>query len=435
MRFTQRFSGIIFLNTIYSLVEMAIPAITMLIATPYLLSGMGVNSYGLWSLALAFLGLIGVVDIGIGAATTKFIAEFKESQDARSLSEIITTSFATSASLGATFTAILYFLSPWLALFFASSETPISQIVMVFQISTLGLLPMMLENIGLAIPRGFQDYRATTIILVLKNILTVVYAVWVVSNNGSVVRVMVGTIFILWVSAIGSLIVAYRKIQKIGIYIIFSLEAFRKIAKFMMFVGPTGIGIKIFTVFDRVIVAQTLGLSAGAYYNIATGIANKFSALASAATQALFPAFSTWSTTKDRGFIWKKIVTITLIIGFGAIIPGTALLIFSRPLVYWWLGKQNGDAVLYPMQILIFIYMVKAITSPSFQAAYGLGYPWITTLTVTMASLGTISLIVVLGKSQGLIGASWANIASWSLFIIPFYLYKILKQPNAGYSS
>jgi O-antigen/teichoic acid export membrane protein len=400
----------------------------MLISTPFLLSSMGAKNYGLWNLGLAFLGLIGIADVGIGAATIKYIAEFNENNDIQSLSEIITTSFAITILLGVFFTTILFLLSPWFASFFTDIRNRDTDILLIFQICILGLFPVILENIGLAIPRGFQDYKTTTILLISQNIFTILLAVWVVIKNGTIVQIISGTVIIVWCFAISSLVIAFRKARRIGFYITFSLNALRNLTRFMLFMGVTGIGIKIFTLFDRIVVAQTLGLEASAYYSIATGVANKFTALGSAATQALFPAFSSWNVNNNKQSIWKKLVTATLLIGIGAIVPGMILLCFSQPLVFWWLGKENGSAVLLPMQILIFIYMIKTITAPSYQAANGLGFPWITTLAIMIASLGTIGLIIVLGKIYGLNGAAWANIASWSLFIIVFYLYKTLKH-------
>jgi len=431
MNIAKFFSSKIVRNTIYSFIEIGIPSILVLITTPFLLSGIGVENYGLWNMSIAFLGLIGVVDLGIGATTTRFVAKFTENQDIRRLSEIMTLSFILSVSLGTVFTVVFYFLSPWFASFFISTKISNDQIINILHISIFGLCPMMLENIGLAIPRGFQEYRTITILSVSKNILTILFAVWIVSKNGNIFHIIIGTVVIIWVFAIISLIIVYYKTQKIGVYIKFSLKTFREMMKYTFFMGITGVGIKIFTLLDRVVVAQVLGFSDSAYYSIATGIANKFSAFASAATQALFPAFCSWNASQGKQHIWKKLVVATLLVGISAIVPGIVIIIFSRPLVYWWLGEQNGVAVLRPIQILVLIYMVKTITAPSYQAVNGLGFPWVATLAVAVGSLGTICLIVVLGNIYGLVGASWANIASWSLFGIIFFLYRTLKLRKA----
>jgi O-antigen/teichoic acid export membrane protein len=422
----------IFRNTVFSLLEMSTSAILMLITTPYLLLHMGPSHYGLWSLCLAFLGLAGAVDIGLGAATIKFVAEYKEKQDTKNLSEVITISIGLAIILGLFFSLVIYFLLPSLVKMFFYNETSPEQILAVLQISILGLFPLMLENVGVSIPRGFQDYQLTTVLITVKNAVITIYAVWVVYQQKSVPEIMIGTIAFMYISSITSIGIAFYKARKFNFSPKFSVLTLKKVASFMAFMGITGIGIKIFTFFDRIVVSQVLGLTGAAYYTIATGIANKIAAFASAATQALFPAFSSWGASQNKILIWKKLKSTTLLIGVLTLIPGTVFLFLSRDLVFWWLGEQNGAEVLYAIQILIFIYMIKTLTAPSYQAANGLGHPWVTTLAVAIASIGTIILIFYLGPRYGLAGVSWANIASWSLFIISISLYFILKNEKTG---
>ena len=417
-------------NTAYSLLEMLLPFILMLVATPFLLLRMGTENYGLWNVALAFIGLLGIFDLGMGTAVTKFIAEYLEKRDVQNISSTATTAIVLNALVGLVFTVILYWFSPWLSQLFSSTEVPTIKIEIVFRLAALGLFPMLFENICLAIPKGFQDYKTPTLILTFQNATTLLLAMIITLVNGSIIHVVTGTVIIIWFFTILSLMLAYQRLRQLEAKIVFSSNALHELLGYMLFMGLTGIGIKIFTLFDRVVVAQVLGFSAAAYYIIATGIANKFPAFASAATQALLPAFSSWSVNHEKRLIWKKLFKATLIMGVVVLVPGTIFLLISRPLLIAWLGTQAGETVLYPMRILVFIYMVKTVTAPSFQAANGLGFPWITTIAVTVASLGTISLIVLLGKSQGLVGASWANIASWSLFIIIFYLRKFLTKDS-----
>lgn len=421
----------IFRNTVFSLLEMGISAMLMLFTTPYLLLKMGPSHYGLWSLCLAFLGLAGAADIGLGAATIKFVAEYKEKQDTKNLSEVITISLGLAIILGLIFSLATYFLLPLIVKTFFYNETSPEQILVVLQISMLGLFPLMLENIAIAIPRGFQDYQLTTALITVKNAVITIYAVWIVYQQKNIPEIMTGTIIFMYISSAISVGVALYKARKFNYSPQFSVSTLKKVASFMAFMGLTGVGIKIFTFFDRIAVTQILGLAGAAYYTIATGIANKIAAFASAATQSLFPAFSSWGAVQNTMLLWKKIKSTTLLIGALTLIPGTVFLLFSRDLVFWWLGEKNGNEALYAIQVLVFVYLIKTLTAPSYQAANGLGYPWITTLAVAIASIGTISLIFYLGPQYGLAGVSWANIASWSLFIISIFLYLILKNKKA----
>ena len=415
-------------NTAYSLLEMGLPFVLMLAATPFLLFRMGTETYGLWNVALAFMGLLGVLDLGMGTAVTKFIAEYYEHHDIEKISTTATMAILLNAVIGLVFTALSYWLAPLLSQLFSSAEIMAANIEIVFRLAALGLFPMLFQNVCLAIPRGLQDYKTPTLALLGQNIATLLLAMLITFLGGSIIHVVAGALAITWIFAVISLKVAWDKLRGLHISMAFSSETMRTLLQYMFFMGLTGIGIKVFTLFDRIVVAQVLGFSAAAYYTIATGIANKFSALASAATQSLLPAFSSWNVKDEKQLIWKKLVQATSMMGLVFLLAGGLFLLFSRPLLTAWLGQSGGVLVLYPTRILVFIYMVKTLTAPSFQAANGMGAPWITAFTTLVASFGTIGLILLWGTRYSLTGAAWANIASWALFGILFYLSRRLRS-------
>lgn len=421
-------SSILARNTAYSLLEMGLPFILMLVATPFLLLRMGTENYGLWNVALAFMGLLGVLDLGMGTAVTKFIAEYNEHRDAEKISTTATMAILLNTTIGLIFTAISYWLAPSLSQLFSSAEITSANIEIVFRLAALGLFPMLFQNVCLAIPRGLQDYKKPTLALLGQSVATLLLAMLITFFGGSVIHVVAGTLGITWIFAVISLKIAWDKLSVLSFSLAFSSDTLRTLLRYMFFMGLTGIGIKVFTLFDRFVVAQVLGFSAAAYYTIATGIANKFSALASASTQSLLPAFSSWNVRDEKQLIWKKLLQATSVMGLVFLISGGFFLLFSRPLLIAWLGQVDGELVLYPTRILVFIYMVKTLTAPSFQAANGMGAPWITALTTLIASFGTIGLILLWATRFSLAGAAWANIASWALFGIVFYLFHRLRS-------
>ena len=62
-------------NTIFNFIGQAIPVIAGIITLPFIIKGLGTQRFGLLSLALVILGYFAVFDLGLGRATTKFVAE------------------------------------------------------------------------------------------------------------------------------------------------------------------------------------------------------------------------------------------------------------------------------------------------------------------------------------------------------------------------
>ena len=424
-------SNTIIKNGFYGIVEVAIPLVLMLITTPMFIHKMGTESYGLWTIALAFLGLIGVFDFGISVAVIKYLSEYYEKNNLADLSAVVGISLAISSFVGILFGTVLFLNSNTLSVIFQSNQISSKQVELILKVISLGLFPMMLQNVGLAIPRGFQDYRITAIVLLIQNTLTVLFALVIVLLNGAVLHVMAGTVIMSWITACASLYIGWKKMSAVGAKLRVSLKTSKIFFRYILFMGLSGLGTTIFTMLDRIVIGQVLGLSAAAYYSIATGVANKFVTLASVTTRSLLPAFSSWGVGKDVKKMKAAYIKATMALGVLILAPGVVFLLFSKHITVFWLGEKTGTMVLPVMRVLIFIYSTRIIAMPAFHALNGLNFPHITTFTSLTAGIGAVLLIYLVAPRYGLLGAAWANSAAWiSFYMIVFLLVYLNKQES-----
>jgi O-antigen/teichoic acid export membrane protein len=62
-------------NTVLNFAGGAAPVLLALVTIPYVIRGIGVDRFGVLSLALVTVGYLCIVDLGLGRAMTKFVAE------------------------------------------------------------------------------------------------------------------------------------------------------------------------------------------------------------------------------------------------------------------------------------------------------------------------------------------------------------------------
>ena len=62
-------------NWSMNLAGQILPIIVALSTIPYLVRGLGTERFGILSICWIFLGSSGIFDLGLGRATTKFVAE------------------------------------------------------------------------------------------------------------------------------------------------------------------------------------------------------------------------------------------------------------------------------------------------------------------------------------------------------------------------
>jgi O-antigen/teichoic acid export membrane protein len=418
-------------NSMYGAIGFILPVFTTLLFTPLLIRHMGYEGYGLWNVAISSFGLMGVLEFGLAAALAKYVAEYSANHDIDGLSAVATIGFVLNTAIGVLLTLPLYLLAPQIAQLFPTSDIAPDQVEGAIMVTSMGFIPLLLRNIGLAVPKGLQRFGILTIVISTQNVVVVVAALIVASLSGSIERVVLGTVVLMWLFGLGSLVIAFRMLRSLGVQFLFSSAHLRKMFSFMAFAGLRGIGARAFSSMDRLAVGFVLGLSEVSYYTVAIGIANKLLSLSSTLTQALMPAASSWYATGKRRRLWtyfkRSTVALTILnLGLGAV-----LITLSGPFLRLWVGDDFARHALMPFRILVLVYALMSITAPASNIADGIGLPWINTFGALGSGLGTIWLIAVWGRTSGLEGVAWANAASWIKFVVPAYVsYRIFRRSS-----
>lgn len=68
-------------NTIYNLLSSVIPMSIGIIAVPFLIKKMGIESFGVLSIIWTFIGYFSIFDFGIGRALTQQVSHLKEERE------------------------------------------------------------------------------------------------------------------------------------------------------------------------------------------------------------------------------------------------------------------------------------------------------------------------------------------------------------------
>jgi O-antigen/teichoic acid export membrane protein len=209
-----------------------------------------------------------------------------------------------------------------------------------------------------------------------------------------------------------------------------SEKVLHRLFSFSLMSGISDVGSQIFSFADRMAVGAVLGLDAVAYYTIIISIAAKILQLSGALTSTLMPAVSTWMASGDIRRVRAYFLRATAsLLGLNFFIA-SILIAFSAPLLRLWMGEAFTNHILVPFRILILIYALISLNAPAHFIAYGMGLPWINALGSLIGGVLTITLILWLGKSFGLLGVSMAN--SGYLFIFVLTIIMIIYFQHHG---
>lgn len=101
-------------NIIYIFFGRGLPLILGLFTIPLLVDGLGSERYGMLNLIYLILGYFGLFDLGLGRATTKFVAEYAARQEEKLLSELVWTAWGLLLLFGTVGGLLLVSLAPLL---------------------------------------------------------------------------------------------------------------------------------------------------------------------------------------------------------------------------------------------------------------------------------------------------------------------------------
>jgi O-antigen/teichoic acid export membrane protein len=95
-------------NTLLNLIGQALPLLVGVVTIPLVVHGLGTDRFGLLSLAWVILGYFTIFDLGLGRATTKYVAEALGKGESDQVPEIIWTAVTFQAVLGLVGALVLF---------------------------------------------------------------------------------------------------------------------------------------------------------------------------------------------------------------------------------------------------------------------------------------------------------------------------------------
>lgn len=111
---TRAGTGRLMQGVVWNALGRGLPLVIALLLTPWLLHLMGVERWGLFTLALAMVGVLGVLDLGVGPALTRTLSERMESSTPTEQADLVRAGLAALGMVALLGAAGLWFALPWL---------------------------------------------------------------------------------------------------------------------------------------------------------------------------------------------------------------------------------------------------------------------------------------------------------------------------------
>jgi O-antigen/teichoic acid export membrane protein len=345
----------------WAVADQGIGPLVQLALTPYLLNRLGKADFAVWVLANTLLTLSQLVSCGAGIATTKHVSA--DLAIGAKVDAIAATRAAlTIAILGGGVAALLtWIFAPEIAhAFFAHMGSP-EHVAPVIALSGFAAAIQELDNVYAAAMRGAERFDLCAIIEVPARVAMGLVIAFVAWRTTDVYNLFVAVVAMMILKAGLKANQARRLFNATAsFYPSLSSVSIRRVLRFGLWQWMQSAGTMLFSATDQLIVGSLLGASALTRYSICLQIAQYVHVVPSVMMQIIFPRVSALGPRLDVHRGNQILRSATLISTVIAAVLGLPIIIFARPLLGFWIGRNFAADNYWLLIALVLVHISLA---------------------------------------------------------------------------
>ena len=280
-------------NTLWNLAGTLVPLLIGLVAIPFLLRSLGIERFGMLSLIWMLTGYFGLLDLGLGRALTKLVAEQAEHVHPDELSRLIWTGLALMSVFGAAGAVVL-------ALTAESVVRGLLHVPEALETEAIGAtwflalsLPVTVVSTGLrGVLEGLHLFKLVNLIRLPLGALTFLAPLAVTVFTPDLAVVSASLVGVRLLALAMHAIACVRTLPALARAMRPDRTLCRRLLSFGGWLTASNVVSPLMTYLDRFVIGSLLSLTAVAYYATPYEIVTKLWYVPFSLIGVLFPAFS-----------------------------------------------------------------------------------------------------------------------------------------------
>ena len=386
----------------------AAPLVVALVAIPYAAQALGPMRFGLLGIAWALVEYLSFVDLGLGRATVRFVAN-SLARNGEDLRQTVATSIAAQAAVGFVATVLLALFAPLLAHgVFALEPAVRAEATGMFRAVAANLGIVVLISALRGVLEGAHRFDLSNAIKIPTASATII-----IPAVGAVMGLSLGTIFwaVFFVRALAvvvTIVLLPRAVRGFAWEYPREWARLRPLFSFSSWLMVSSVINPILAGFDRLVLATLAGAAAVGLYTGPYEGATRLLLVPISMVAVLFPALSSQvagaETMRTQRVIESALRQLALIMA----LPILVLFAFAPELLALWLGEEFARAGATPLRILLVGVAANALAHVPFVFLYAIGRPDLPAKNHVLELALHLPITIVLVRAFGVTGAALA---------------------------
>jgi len=404
---TLHFSrGLLARNTFYNLLGYVLPLPVAVVIIPLLIEGMGTERFGVLSIAWIVIGYFGLLDMGIGRATTKFVAEDIARGEQRKLRELVLVSLALLSGFGLLGGLLLALLAGVITTGLLNiPENLLRETQNAFYLLAVSI-PIVLLTAGVrGVLEAQQRFGVINAVKIPSSLATFIVPFLVLSFSNSLYPIVGMLVITRAVALIFYLYICWKGLPLAGGGISLKKHYFGRLLRFGGWLSVSNIIAPLLGNMDRFFIGSILTMTAVTWYVTPYDMINKLFIFPIGMLGVIFPAFSVYAAVSTESLIilHRRAVNYILI----AMTPIVLMtIVLAGPFLHIWLGDEFALRSTLVLQILGAGVLFSSVARVPYNALQAMGRPDLTAKIFLIELPFYLAFLFILTKSFGIVGVA-----------------------------
>ncbi len=412
-------------NVLFNLIGRLWTMLVSLLLTPYIISKLGVQRFGLWSLTIVITSYFSLLDLGFGTSFVKYIAEYHTREDYKAINGVFNTGLAFHLALAIAIIASVLSLSDGILRLFKIPAELLPEAKFVLVIATVIFSLTNVLGVFQAVINGLQRMDVTNLIALGMSMPRILGTVLFLELGYGLKGLIVNEALVFTLTALSLIFWAFKLLPQLKL----GWGFYRRKDLYQLL--NYGIKVQISRLADlasaqtgKLLVGYFLGVSPVAFYELGSKVVLTSKRLPRVLLSALLPAASEIDAKEDLASQHRLYTRGSKYLVLAAA-PALSFIVAGAPLIMLtWMGRGYERSVLV-IQLLAVGHLVHLLTGVGTTIAKGMGRPECETrysiLLLAMNTLLGIILIIKLGFWGVLIATSISLVLSSLYFMVDFH--------------
>lgn len=408
------------LNLITSLTYVACGVFVM----PVIIRYLGLQRFGIFSLSWAVLGYFTIFNLGLGRATTKFVAEALGKEEREKISGFLWPAVIFQCVSGLIGAIFLSLIAPFLVERILNIPLElINEAKSIFRLIAFSIPVVILSSSFRGLLEADQRFDLINVVNMPMAILTFILPLIGVFLGFSLWGIALQLLIIKFVSLLAWLFICARRFHLFKHRITLKKETLIRLFSFGGWVTVATLIIPIFISSERFFIGVFSTLSNVTYYAAPYEVATRLWVIPGSLSVILFPAFSLLkgkNAYEHMNVIFRRSTKyFIMLIGLAVVI----MVFFAHDILQIWLGGDFAQRSTLIFQILLLSFLVGSLASIPYSLIYGIGRPDIMAKLYILELLIYLPFVFFMVRHWGMNGAAIACTIRATLDMVIFFFF------------